>query len=118
MPAQSPKKSSFFKYAAPDTVIAILKNQTIRYSSPLSFNDPFDFQSGLYLDFDLDSLHGKVLDRLFELAAAPTEPIVDKDDPWGKLVLLVRQYYPTHGFPREQCEQGSAELFAQLTNEI
>ena len=118
MPPQSPEKRSFFKYAAPDTVVAILKNQTVRYSSPLSFNDPFDFQSGLHFDFDLDSLHWKVLDRLFELAVAPTEPIVDKDDLWGKLVLLVRQYYPTHGFPPEGWEQKSAEFFAQFTNEI
>jgi hypothetical protein len=118
MSSQGPGKRSFFKYAPPDTILAILRNQTIRYSSPLSFNDPFDFQSGLHFEFDLDSLHGKVLDRLFELAVAPNEPDVDKADPWGKLVLLIRQHYPTHGFPRGRWEQESSDQFAWLISEI
>lgn len=118
MTSNAPGRRSFFKYAAPDAVLAILKNQTVRYSSPLIFNDPFDFQSGLHFEFDLDSLHGKVLERLSELAAAPGVPIIDKDDPWGKLILLVRQYFPTHGFPNDRWRRESAELFAQLVSEI
>lgn len=113
-----PGKRSFYKYAPPETVLSILRNRTVRYSSPLTFNDPFDIQSGLHFEFDLSTLHGKVLDRLHELVAQPTEPSVDADDPWGKLVLLVRQHYPMHGFPRERWEEKTAEAFAWLVGEI
>jgi hypothetical protein len=118
MPLMSHGKRSFFKYAAPDTVLAILETQKVRYSSPLSFNDPFDVQSGLHFDFDLDTLHDQILDRINELAAQPAEPQVDTEDPWGKLVLLVRQHYTTHGFPRQGWKEKTAELFAWLVNEI
>lgn len=96
----------------------MLKNRTIRYSSPLAFNDPFDFQSGLHFDFDIDKLQSKVLDRLHEFAAAPIEPQVDREDVWGRLVLEVRKYYPTHGFPRDRWQSMGAEPFAWLVQQI
>lgn len=109
-----PGKRAFYKYASPDTALAILRSKTVRYSSPLSFNDPFDIQSGLHFDFDLSSLHAKVLDRIHQLAAAVDEPPVDKNDVWGKVVLAARSYFPTHGFPRERWEQMSAPSFSEI----
>lgn len=114
----SSTERSFFKYVSPDTALSILQAGTVRYSSPLKFNDPFDIQSGLYFDFNLDTLHAKILDRLEELATAEGEPIVDAQDPWGKLVLLVRENYPAHGFPRDRWEQMTAPSFAELTQEM
>lgn len=90
----------------------------MRYSSPLTFNDPFDIQSGLHFDFDLSTFHGKVLDRLHQLASAASEPPVDPDDVWGKVVLEARKHYPTHGFPRERWEAMMAESFQWLTAQI
>lgn len=113
-----PGHRHFFKYAAPDTALAVLKSKSVRYSSPLRFNDPFDVQSGLHFDFDVSDLHRIVLDKLAELAAAPTEPRVDTEDPWGQLVMLCRKYYPTHGFPKDRWLEKSAPSFAQLLNEI
>lgn len=108
----------FYKYATPKTALSVLKSRSFRYSSPLKFNDPFDFQSGLHFDFDIDSLHRKILDRLFVLATSKAEPIVDINDPWGKLVMLVREKYTTHGFPRQRWEEMSAPSFARLIGEI
>jgi len=90
----------------------------VRYSSPLTFNDPFDLQSGLHFDFDIDALHVKILDKLEELAAASEEPLVDKNNHWGKVVIAVREKYPTHGFPRERWMQITAPVFAELVREI
>jgi len=108
----------FYKYASPETTLTVLRNQTVRYSSPLAFNDPFDIQSGLHFNFDIETLHGKVLDRLNELAAAATEPPVDTEDEWGKIVMKVRKYYPTHGFPRERWKAMTAEPFRWLVEQI
>jgi len=113
----TPEKRSFYKYATPDTALAVLKNRTVRYSSPLKFNDPFDFQSGLHFDFDLDSLHGKVFDRLHELATNLEEPPVDKNDPWGKIVLLIRENYLKYGLP-DHLRTKSSELFSKLVAEM
>jgi hypothetical protein len=118
MSTRSPDRRSFYKYADPETALAILRNKTVRYSSPLTFNDPFDVQSGLHFDFDIDTLHAKVSDRLAQLVAAVEEPAVDRNDPWGEVVLLARKYYPTHGFQREHWDSMTAPLFAYLISEI
>lgn len=113
-----PGHRPFFKYAAPDTALVVLRSKSVRYSSPLQFNDPFDVQSGLHFDFDIDDLHEKIIDKLAELAAASAEPSIDKDDPWGKIVMLCRQHFPTHGFPKDLWRKKTASTFAQLLNVI
>lgn len=115
---ECPGRRSFFKYAAPDTALAILRSKSVRYSSPLRFNDPFDVQSGLHFGFDIDGLHGKIIDKLAELAAAPAEPTIDAEDPWGKIVMLCREYFPTHGFPADRWREMTASVFAQLIDNI
>ena len=118
MPPSLPGKRSLFKYAAPDTVMAVLTHRTVRYSSPLSFNDPFDVQSGLHFDFDLDTLHGKFFDRVCELATGPFEPPVNANEPFGKLVRFVREKYPQHDYLRDRWKQKTDRTFAWFINEI
>ena len=118
MNATAPGTRPFFKYASPDTVRKILSTQSVRYSSPLAFNDPFDVQSGLHFDFDIDALPGKIIQRLSEVAAATEAPPVDPDDVWGQLVLKIREMYPTHGFPRERWDREATKHFEWLTEQI
>lgn len=113
-----PGKRSFFKYASPNTALAILKSRMVRYSSPLLFNDPFDVQSGLHFDFDISSFHEKIIDKLEEYATAPNMPPVDESDPWGKVVKIIRENYPTYGFPREKFNNIAGELIKQLVDLI
>jgi len=109
------RKRPFYKYVSPETALAVLESKNLRYSSPLSFNDPFDIQSGLHFEVDLSTLLDKYLDRLHELAAAPEEPVVNREDKWGQIVLLVRAGYPARGFPRQLFEQLFREQFNKLT---
>ncbi|MES2536728.1 MAG: DUF2971 domain-containing protein [Pseudomonadota bacterium] len=110
-----PDQRAFYKFASADTTLAILRSRSIRYSSPLLFNDPFDVQSGLHFDFDIATLQDKVLDRIGELAAAPEAPPVDSEDGWGKVVLAARSYYPNYGFPRQIWAEMSAPSFRAIT---
>jgi hypothetical protein len=105
----------FYKYASAEATLAILGSRTVRYSSPLLFNDPFDVQSGLHFDFDIATLYDKVLERLGELAAAPEAPLVDSGDVWGKVVLTARAHYPSHGFPRQRWAEMTAPSFRAVT---
>lgn len=110
----TPGKRPFYKYLSPDATLAILETGKVRYSSPLKFNDPFDLQSGLHFDFDLSTLHDKVLDRLEVLAASPIPPPVDPEDVWGKIVLEVRRHFPMHGFPKARWRERTVDSFSQL----
>jgi len=114
----NPGKRPFYKYATPETALAILESRAVRYSSPLSFNDPFDVQSGLHFDFPLEELHEKVIAKLGELAASPDRPTVDETDPMGQMVLLCHQHYGTHGFPFDRWREKTAPSFSHLVDEI
>ena len=115
---EEPGRRSFFKYASASTTLAILESKSVRYSSPLTFNDPFDVQSGLHFDFDISTLQDKVLDKLEELAAAKDMPPVDESGPLGKAIKTVRKHYPTHGFPRDKLRQLTTDLFGFLVEQI
>ena len=108
----------FYKYVTSTTAIDMLESGQARYSTPLLFNDPFDTQSGLHFDFDTATLHDAVVDRIVELASSSTEPEVDKNDVWGKVVLEVRRNYKKTGFNKERWMQLTHQSFAALLETI
>ena len=95
-----PGRRPFYKYASPASALALLRHKTFRYSSPLEFNDPFDQQVGLHFDFDLAAFPDRLIDRYEFLAKNPQVQLNDAQDSVGKLIALIREKYPTHGFPR------------------
>ncbi|PQA81041.1 hypothetical protein C5F52_21725 [Limnohabitans sp. TS-CS-82] len=108
----------FYKYSSPDGALAMLNSGVARYSTPLLFNDPFDIQAGLHFDFDPEQLHRAVVDRIGELAASSDEPPVDPQDIWGKVVLMARRHFRTHGFDREHWMLMTEPSFANLLEVI
>ena len=118
MISEAPGKRPFYKYASAETTLAVLENRTVRYSSPLQFNDPFDLQHGLHFDFDINELHQKVVDRINELAALPSSPKVEHDDVWGQVVLTAHKHYPTHGFDKKAWLRMTADPFRALVCQI
>lgn len=61
--------SYFYKYSSMNTSKNILSTKNFRYSSPLLFNDPFDTQTELVFDDDINSFPEKLLnemERIFE----------------------------------------------------
>lgn len=111
MTNEYPGHRSLFKYASPDAALATLTNRTVRYSSPLKFNDPFDIQTGLHFDFDPQELHGKFVDYLDAFARSSVAPKVDEKDPWGEMALQFRNSYPTQGFDKHRWQKLTAEVF-------
>jgi Protein of unknown function (DUF2971) len=85
--------------------VTILTSSAVRYSSPVLFNDPFDVQSGLHFDFDIDLLPDKILDRIEVLVASDTKPHVSEVDPFGQAILAMWEKKATHGFPRERMRE-------------
>lgn len=118
MDTTPPGRRPFFKYTSPETALAILRNRTVRYSSPKSFNDPFDIQSGLHFNFDVQSLPLKVAARLKELASATEPPPVDPEDVWGMIVFEIWRQYSVYGFSPDRWRANTDHLFAWLVERI
>ena len=115
---QSPGRRPLYKYMSPQTACIVAESRTVRYSSPLTFNDPFDVQAGLHFSFDIGSLPGKVLSRLDDLAKSPLPPTVDAEDVWGQLVLLVREHYHSHGVPEVLKTDRGVEPLGRIVSAI
>lgn len=49
-------KQFFYKYVSARTALLILQNKKLKYSSPLTFNDPFDVQTKIDYGFELTDL--------------------------------------------------------------
>lgn len=73
----------FYKYANYNTAINILGNLEVRWSSPLLFNDPFDTQVGIHLDFTSEEI-GKMI-------FAEEEPSLANDNPYSSLIKQLRK---------------------------
>ena len=95
-----------------ETAVKVLTSSTVRYSSPLLFNDPFDVQAGLDLQLEPHALHEPLLHRLQSLVLADTVPtFVDPAAPGALAVRYGRQMAPTHGFPLERAREVLTPLF-------
>ena len=57
-------KKYFFKYTSAKTAKLILQNKTLKYSSPILFNDPFDVQTEILFNFKIDDLTELILDEI------------------------------------------------------
>lgn len=63
----------FYKYTSTQTAKIILRTRSLRYSSPLLFNDPFDNSQELRLDFEESELAEAVRARFADLIEAGRE---------------------------------------------
>ena len=82
-----------YKYSPIETAIKILKNGTFRYSSPTTFNDPFDIQTELHFPFNIDQLAELILNRMNELITDDINAVIDPNDSWGKIIIFLRKKY-------------------------
>jgi hypothetical protein len=95
-------RQSFFKYTSASTALKILESSTVIYRSPIEFNDPFDVQSGLHSDFDINAAPDKILDRIDELVSSQDRPnFAAADNPFAQAILMMWDKKATHGFPRQ-----------------
>ena len=101
MPYPDHTKERFFKYTSASTALKILETSTVRYSCPLLFNDPFDAQSGLHFDFEIESLPEKVFQRIEQLVSSDTKPVPQEGNLLGEAITIMWENKSTHGFPRE-----------------
>lgn len=60
-------RSHFFKYMTLDTARIVLKNKTLRWCSPLGFNDPFDHQVSFVFPFTIEEFGDELFSAMERL---------------------------------------------------
>lgn len=66
-PNRQHDRQFFYKYASAETAKSILINKTLRFSSPLLFNDPFDVARKLKFGFNADNFSKALCGELIQL---------------------------------------------------
>ena len=67
-------KKYLYKYVTADTACKILTNFTVKWSSPLIFNDPFDMQTEIRFDFSEEEQLKHLIDEIIRLGC------IDRDE--------------------------------------
>ena len=87
-----PRPERFFKYTSASTAKIVLKNGSLRWSTPALLNDPFDVQFDLQFGPDPDRLLRLSLDRLWDAHCSPN-PFVPRNV-LGAIVAAFRGKFP------------------------
>ncbi|REE17750.1 hypothetical protein B0G71_0715 [Paraburkholderia sp. BL27I4N3] len=66
MPIDNEENLVFYKYMSAATAHAVLGNQTLRWSTPGTLNDPYDMQFDLRYEVDRDVVRRLALNKLWE----------------------------------------------------
>jgi hypothetical protein len=70
-----------FKYVKPKTGITILEDKTLQWSTPDSFNDPFEFKNPFAYGFEWDQLLEVALQEYAKILTQAEEPAFDDGNP-------------------------------------
>lgn len=81
----------FYKYFTAESALLMLRNRTLKYSSPLLFNDPFDVQTTVDYGFDISDMMEAFNKEMYNLIYGEKEPIGDKSDRHFNEILKIRK---------------------------
>ena len=102
-------RDHFYKYMTADTARLVLQNRTLRWSAPKLFNDPFDIQFDLQLEYDRDRAVKEAMNEIWEIYSG-VKPIVP-NNALGLALMLLRDRAP--GMTRQELEGEMLETLHQ-----
>jgi hypothetical protein len=83
-------KKYFYKYVTTETALKILTTRTVRYSSPVLFNDPFDTQTRIGFDMEALEVEQMLAEEVWDLCHAEKEPVLHMAAPLSRSVKRAR----------------------------
>lgn len=107
-------RESFFKYTTRSTAHAILNSGMLRWSSPNTFNDPFDMQFDLYVDLDEERITRLTIDSLWTAFYSPEG--IEAGNPFGESVKKYRSVFPK--LSREAFGTEFGEVIRELCRRV
>ena len=106
----------FYKYVDIDTTEKILANRSFRYNSPLEFNDPFDIQTKLVPEYNLDQFPLKAME-LIERYVKNDISIPGPGNEFTEAILLLRDGAKNQGYKKEEIEKTTFPIFGYMLDE-
>lgn len=109
---------AFYKYMTHSTANIVLENQTLRWSTPATLNDPYDIQFDLRVDFDRDKVLHHALDKLWKVFTG--ELSCHADSQISAAMNFNRPLPPgiSKEYVMEKMEEGIKGSFAELDRTI
>lgn len=101
-------KESFYKYMSAHTAKIVLEKQTLRWSSPVLFNDPFDVPRELVPEYTELDIGSSIVLKLVALLEMPEYDISHINPKVKEGVRFLRDLFP-EGLPKELLEKMRAE---------
>lgn len=89
-------KPHFFKYCTADTLKKIIKNRSVKWSSPIIFNDPFDFQTEFRFGFEVKEITESLTNELVKMVFDDEEPTGDINHPLFAMTMWSRSNRHKH----------------------
>lgn len=85
------RPNTYFKYMTAQVAKIVLVNHTLRWSSPLLFNDPFDVKRDFDFGFDIEELKDPLLNEMVNLISAEDLPDISHNPRVEWLVKTLRR---------------------------
>lgn len=111
----APERRLFFKYMTREVAAIVLKNRTLRWTTPGTFNDPFDVQFDLDIRANFDDVRDRYINAFWDkhFAAHPKS-----GERWeGTVAALTESYAEGLQQARAMLPQTNAELRAHMARE-
>jgi hypothetical protein len=86
-PLRKHERTEFYKYLSAATAKVVLRNQTLRWSSPTQFNDPFDVPRELAFEFTTSEIKQALSNVFVQLLKNPPE---DTSELQPSLALIIQ----------------------------
>jgi hypothetical protein len=83
-------KPHFFKYCTADTLKKIIINRSVKWSSPIIFNDSFDLQTEFRFGFEVKEITQSLTDELVKMVFDDDEPTGDNNHPLFAMTMWSR----------------------------
>jgi hypothetical protein len=99
-PNRMHNKNSFFKYMPSSTAELVLENSTLRWSSPLTFNDPFDVPREMMVNISPREIQTEFVKKLETLIDEPSQDTSNLS-PKIKLIIDSLRKKPRQALKRE-----------------
>ena len=81
----------FYKYVTAETALLTLQNRKLKYSSPVTFNDPFDVQTKIVFPFPESEFAELFIKELYRLTHNGKDPCLDPAVPLASRIQLLRK---------------------------
>lgn len=81
----------FYKYVTAEAALLILQDRKLKYSSPLTFNDPFDVQTKIAFPFQESEFAELYIKELFRLTHDGKDPCLDATAPLASGIQSIRK---------------------------